>query len=73
MSFESGRRRHGPQASRANRARLLKQRHFAKGATVIMEGTGGAAFFIIDSGVSSKGVTLANLGPGDRRSLQATM
>jgi pyruvate phosphate dikinase-like enzyme/cyclic nucleotide-binding protein len=49
-------------------ARLLKQRHFAKGATVIMEGTGGAAFFIIDSGqatVSSKGVTLANLGPGD--------
>jgi pyruvate,water dikinase len=49
-------------------ARLLKQRHFAKGATVIMEGTGGAAFFMIDSGqatVSSKGVTLANLGPGD--------
>ena len=49
-------------------ARLLKQRHFAKGATVIMEGTGGAAFFIIDSGqaaVSSKGVDLANLGPGD--------
>jgi len=35
-------------------------------ATVIMEGTGGAAFFIIESGqatVSSKGVTLANLGP----------
>jgi Pyruvate phosphate dikinase, AMP/ATP-binding domain/Cyclic nucleotide-binding domain len=49
-------------------ARLLKQRHFAKGTTVIMEGTGGAAFFIIDAGhatVSSKGVTLANLGPGD--------
>ena len=49
-------------------ARLLRQRHFAKDATVIMEGTGGAAFFIIDSGqatVSSKGVTLANLGPGD--------
>jgi pyruvate,water dikinase len=49
-------------------ARLLKQRHFVKGATVIMEGTGGAAFFIIESGqaaVSSKGVTLANLGPGD--------
>ncbi|MEW9836517.1 Crp/Fnr family transcriptional regulator [Mesorhizobium marinum] len=33
-----------------------------------MEGTGGAAFFIIESGkatVSSKGVTLATLGPGD--------
>jgi pyruvate,water dikinase len=49
-------------------ARLLKQRHFTKGATVILEGTGGAAFFIIDSGqatVSSGGATLANLGPGD--------
>jgi len=33
-----------------------------------MEGSGGAAFFIIDSGeatVSSKGVQLATLGPGD--------
>jgi CRP-like cAMP-binding protein len=49
-------------------ARLLKERHFAKGETVIMEGPGGAAFFIIDSGgaaVSSKGVHLATLGPGD--------
>jgi len=48
-------------------ARLLKERRFAKGETVIMEGTGGAAFFIIDSGeakVSNKGVTLATLGPG---------
>ncbi len=47
--------------------RLLKERRFAKGETVIMEGTGGAAFFIIDSGeatVSSKGVNLATLGPG---------
>ena len=49
-------------------ARLLKERPFAKGETVIMEGSGGAAFFIIDSGqatVSSKGVELATLGPGD--------
>jgi phosphoenolpyruvate synthase/pyruvate phosphate dikinase len=48
--------------------RLLKERRFANGETVIMEGTGGAAFFIIDSGqakVSSKGVELATLGPGD--------
>ena len=49
-------------------ARLLKERRFAKGETVIMEGSGGAAFFIIDSGeatVSSKGVDLATLGPGE--------
>jgi pyruvate,water dikinase len=49
-------------------ARLLKLRPFAKGETIIMEGSGGAAFFIIDSGeatVSSKGVQLATLGPGD--------
>lgn len=49
-------------------ARLLKERPFKKGETVIMEGSGGAAFFLIDSGqatVSSKGVELATLGPGD--------
>jgi CRP-like cAMP-binding protein len=49
-------------------ARLLKEHPFAKGETVIMEGSGGAAFFLIDSGeatVSSKGVNLATLGPGD--------
>ena len=49
-------------------ARLLKLRPFSKGETVIMEGSGGAAFFIIDSGeatVSSKGIQLATLGPGD--------
>jgi len=48
--------------------RLLKERRFAKGETVIMEGSGGAAFFIIDSGevtVSCKGVELAKLGPGE--------
>src|SRR5262249_23191630 len=46
---------------------LLKERRFAKGETVIMEGTGGAAFFIIASGeatVSSKSASLATLGPG---------
>jgi pyruvate,water dikinase len=49
-------------------ARLLKVRPFAKGETVIMEGSGGAAFFIIESGeaaVSCKGGHLATLGPGD--------
>src|SRR5690348_7303552 len=49
-------------------ARLLKERPFAKGETVILEGSGGAAFFLIDSGeatVSRKGVDLATLGPGD--------
>jgi pyruvate,water dikinase len=48
-------------------ARLLKERRFAKGETVIMEGSGGAAFFIIESGeasISSKGVNLATLGRG---------
>jgi pyruvate,water dikinase len=49
-------------------ARLLKLRPFPKGETIIMEGTGGAAFFLIDSGeatVTRKGVHVATLGPGD--------
>jgi CRP-like cAMP-binding protein len=49
-------------------ARLLKERHFAKDETVIMEGSGAAAFFIIDSGeatVSAKGLHINTLGPGD--------
>jgi pyruvate,water dikinase len=49
-------------------ARLLKEHPFDKGETVIMEGSGGAAFFLIDSGqatVTHKGVELATLGPGD--------
>jgi pyruvate,water dikinase len=49
-------------------ARLVKERRFTKGETVIMEGSGGAAFFFIDSGeaaISRKGVHLATLGPGD--------
>ena len=31
-------------------ARLFKKRHFSKGATVVKEGSGGAAFFVIESG-----------------------
>jgi hypothetical protein len=49
-------------------ARLLKLRPFTKGQTVIMEGSGGAAFFLIESGqatVSRQGVHVATLGPGD--------
>ncbi|HEX6018842.1 MAG TPA: PEP/pyruvate-binding domain-containing protein [Burkholderiaceae bacterium] len=49
-------------------ARLLKERRFAKGETVIREGSGAAAFFIIDTGeaaVSSRGVPINTLGPGD--------
>jgi hypothetical protein len=49
-------------------ARLFKLHPFAKGDTIIVEGTGGAAFFLIESGeatVSSKGAQLAALGPGD--------
>jgi pyruvate,water dikinase len=49
-------------------SRLLKVRPFKKGETIIMEGSGGAAFFLIDAGeatVTSKGVQLATLGPGD--------
>jgi pyruvate,water dikinase len=49
-------------------ARLVKERRFAKGETVIMEGSGGAAFFLIDSGeatVSIRGVEQATLKRGD--------
>jgi CRP/FNR family cyclic AMP-dependent transcriptional regulator len=49
-------------------ARVVKERRFAKGETVIMEGSGGAAFFFIESGeakVTVKGVERATLGPGD--------
>lgn len=49
-------------------ARLLKERRFKKGETIIMEGSAGVAFFIIASGgatVSSKGANLATLGPGE--------
>jgi pyruvate,water dikinase len=48
--------------------RLLKERRFSKGETVIMEGSGGAAFFLIDSGeatVSIRGAEQATLRQGD--------
>lgn len=48
--------------------RLLKERRFKMGETVIMEGSGGAAFFVIESGaasVTNKGIEVAKLGPGD--------
>jgi pyruvate,water dikinase len=49
-------------------ARLCKIRRFAAGETVIMEGSGGAAFFLIDSGeatVSIRGVERGSLKQGD--------
>src|SRR5580658_5351297 len=49
-------------------ARLFKQRTFAEGETVVREGSGGAAFFLIDSGeatVSVAGAPRDTLGPGD--------
>lgn len=47
---------------------LFKERRFSKGDTVIVEGSGGAAFFMIDSGeakVTVRGVEKALLGSGD--------
>ena len=49
-------------------ARLFKERHFAEGETVVMEGSGGAAFFLIDSGeatVSIRGEERGTLRQGD--------
>ncbi len=49
-------------------ARLFKVRRFPKGETIIKEGSGGAAFYLIDSGdvtVSIGGEPRATLGPGD--------
>jgi Pyruvate phosphate dikinase, AMP/ATP-binding domain/Cyclic nucleotide-binding domain len=49
-------------------ARIVKERHFTKGETVIMEGSGAASFFLIETGevtVSVKGEKRATLGPGD--------
>ncbi len=49
-------------------ARLSKLRRFAAGETVIREGSGGAAFFVIDSGeatVSIHGVDKGTLRRGD--------
>ncbi|MFL5862737.1 MAG: cyclic nucleotide-binding domain-containing protein [Solirubrobacteraceae bacterium] len=38
------------QADLTDVARLFKKRHFSKGETVTKEGSGGAAFFLIESG-----------------------
>ncbi|HEY6426689.1 MAG TPA: PEP/pyruvate-binding domain-containing protein [Acidimicrobiales bacterium] len=49
-------------------ARLFKERRFNEGETVVMEGSGGAAFFLIDSGeavVTARGTELATLRRGD--------
>jgi len=49
-------------------ARLFKERRFSRGETVIREGSGGAAFFLIDSGratVTLGGTQLATLQEGD--------
>lgn len=49
-------------------ARLFKERRFAEGETVVREGSGGAAFFFIDSGeatVSVDGKQRPPLKPGD--------
>jgi pyruvate,water dikinase len=49
-------------------ARLFKVRRFSAGETVIREGSGGAAFFLIDSGeatVSIRGAQRATLKRGD--------
>jgi len=49
-------------------ARLFKERRFSEGETVVMEGSGGAAFFLIDSGeavVTARSIELATLRRGD--------
>ena len=49
-------------------ALLLKERHFKAGDTVVVEGSDGAAFFLIESGEASvavRGSERASLGPGD--------
>lgn len=49
-------------------ARLFKSRHFAAGETVIQEGSGAAAFFVIESGdatVLVHGKKKATLEAGD--------
>lgn len=46
-------------------ARLFKERRFPAGETVIKEGSGGAAFFLIDSGEA-----LVTIGGKEQRTLQ---
>ena len=49
-------------------ALLFKERDFNQGTTIIQEGSGGAAFFVIEAGeaaVSIHGTPNSTLGPGD--------
>jgi CRP/FNR family transcriptional regulator, cyclic AMP receptor protein len=49
-------------------ARLFKERRFAEGETVVKEGSGGAAFYVIDSGEAALligGKQYKTLKPGD--------
>ena len=49
-------------------ARSFKERTFAAGSTVSVEGKGGAGFFVIESGeatVTVRDTERAKLGPGD--------
>lgn len=49
-------------------ASVFKERHFAKGDTVIQQGSGAAAFFVIDSGevvVHVDGIERRTLSDGD--------
>lgn len=49
-------------------ARLFKERRFQEGETVIQEGSGGAAFFVIESGEATvfiRGKKRATLKPDD--------
>ena len=49
-------------------ARLFKERRFSQGETVVKEGSGGAAFFVIESGEATvfiHGKEHATLKPGD--------
>src|SRR5262245_43729029 len=49
-------------------ARLFKERHFARGDTVVKEGSGGAAFFVIESGEAAVfvgGKQVGTLKPGN--------
>jgi signal-transduction protein with cAMP-binding, CBS, and nucleotidyltransferase domain len=49
-------------------ARLFKKRRFSKGETIVKEGSGGAAFFVIESGEAAVfigGKQRTTLKPGD--------
>jgi CRP-like cAMP-binding protein len=49
-------------------ARLFKERRFPEGETVVKEGSGGAAFFVIESGEATvfiRGKEHTTLKPGD--------